>query len=90
MQTVKKPKPLSIGFYFKHKSLSLGHSVLITIGLPTHFNHEPPEEMDGPPGGIALTTFLQALGKEGSMVVDQKALTLHRKLVEDAVEQGEQ
>ncbi|XP_013372675.1 PREDICTED: UPF0317 protein C14orf159 homolog, mitochondrial isoform X2 [Chinchilla lanigera] len=71
-------------------SLSLSHarSVLVTTGLPTHFNHEPPEETDGPPGAIALAAFLQALGKEVSMVVDQRALSLHRKLVDDAVEQG--
>ncbi|XP_047394704.1 D-glutamate cyclase, mitochondrial isoform X2 [Sciurus carolinensis] len=71
-------------------SLSLSHAraVLITTGFPTHFNHEPPEETDGPPGAIALGAFLQALEKEVSMVVDRRALSLHRKLVEDAVEQG--
>uniref|UniRef100_A0A2K6ELP3 D-glutamate cyclase n=1 Tax=Propithecus coquereli TaxID=379532 RepID=A0A2K6ELP3_PROCO len=71
-------------------SLSLSHarSVLITTGFPTHFSHEPPEETDGPPGAIALAAFLQALEKEVSMIVDQRALNLHRKLVEDAVEQG--
>nr|XP_012629398.1 UPF0317 protein C14orf159 homolog, mitochondrial isoform X1 [Microcebus murinus]XP_012629399.1 UPF0317 protein C14orf159 homolog, mitochondrial isoform X1 [Microcebus murinus]XP_012629400.1 UPF0317 protein C14orf159 homolog, mitochondrial isoform X1 [Microcebus murinus] len=71
-------------------SLSLSHarSVLITTGFPTHFNHEPPEETDGPPGAIALAAFLQALEKEVSMTVDQRAVNLHRKLVEDAVEQG--
>lgn len=72
-------------------SLSLSHarSVLITTGFPTHFNHEPPEETDGPPGAIALAGFLQALGKGVSMVVDQRALSLFQKLVEEAVEQGE-
>ncbi|XP_003509740.1 D-glutamate cyclase, mitochondrial [Cricetulus griseus] len=69
-------------------SLSHAHSVLVTTGFPTHFNHEPPEETDGPPGAIALAAFLQALGKETSMVVDQRALNLHTKLVEDAVKQG--
>uniref|UniRef100_A0A2K5S8C4 D-glutamate cyclase n=1 Tax=Cebus imitator TaxID=2715852 RepID=A0A2K5S8C4_CEBIM len=71
-------------------SLSLSHarSVLITTGFPTHFNHEPPEETDGPPGAVALAAFLQALEKEVAMIVDQRAWSLHQKIVEDAVEQG--
>ncbi|XP_037687988.1 LOW QUALITY PROTEIN: D-glutamate cyclase, mitochondrial [Choloepus didactylus] len=71
-------------------SLSLSHarSVLVTTGFPTHFAHEPPEETDGPPGALALAAFLQALEKEVSLIVDQRALGLHQKLVEEAVEQG--
>lgn len=69
-------------------SLSHAHSVLLTTGFPTHFNHEPPEETDGPPGAIALAAFLQALGKGVSMVVDHRAWSLFEKLVEEAVEQG--
>ncbi|XP_028633129.1 D-glutamate cyclase, mitochondrial isoform X2 [Grammomys surdaster] len=69
-------------------SLSHARSVLVTTGFPTHFNHEPPEETDGPPGAIALAAFLQALGKETAMVVDQRALNLHMKIVENAVKQG--
>lgn len=69
-------------------SLSHARSVLVTTGFPTHFNHEPPEETDGPPGAIALAAFLQALGKETTMVVDQRALNLHTKIVGDAVKQG--
>lgn len=69
-------------------SLSHARSVLVTTGFPTHFNHEPPEETDGPPGAIALAAFLQALGKETTMVVDQRALNLHMKIVGDAVKQG--
>ncbi|XP_076979458.1 D-glutamate cyclase, mitochondrial isoform X2 [Tamandua tetradactyla] len=71
-------------------SLSLSHarSVLVTTGFPTHFTHEPPEETDGPPGALALAAFLQALGKEVSLIVDQRAWGLHGKLVEEAVEQG--
>ncbi|XP_005343511.1 D-glutamate cyclase, mitochondrial [Microtus ochrogaster] len=69
-------------------SLSHARSILVTTGFPTHVNHEPPEETDGPPGAIALAAFLQALGKETSMVVDQRALSLHTKLVEEAVKQG--
>ncbi|KAM5337484.1 D-glutamate cyclase, mitochondrial isoform 2-T5 [Glossophaga mutica] len=69
-------------------SLSHAHSVLITTGFPTHFKHEPPEETDGPPGALALAAFLQALQKGVSMVVDQRALSLFEKLVEEAVEQG--
>ncbi|KAM7157079.1 D-glutamate cyclase, mitochondrial isoform 2-T2 [Molossus nigricans] len=71
-------------------SLSLSHarSVLITTGFPTHFNHEPPEETDGPPGAIALAAFLQALEKGVSLIVDQRAWSLFQKLVEEAVERG--
>lgn len=71
-------------------SLSLSHarSVLITTGFPTHFKHEPPEENDGPPGAMALAAFLQALGKDVSMIVDQRALGLFEKLVDEAVEEG--
>ncbi|XP_036061717.1 D-glutamate cyclase, mitochondrial isoform X2 [Onychomys torridus] len=69
-------------------SLSHARSVLVTTGFPTHFNHEPPEETDGPPGAVALAAFLQALGKETSLVVDQRALNLHTRLVEDAVKEG--
>ncbi|XP_051006489.1 D-glutamate cyclase, mitochondrial [Acomys russatus] len=69
-------------------SLSHARSVLVTTGFPTHFNHEPPEETDGPPGAIALAAFLQALGRETAMVVDQRALNLHMKIVEGAVKQG--
>ncbi|KAK2503302.1 hypothetical protein MC885_001396, partial [Smutsia gigantea] len=73
-------------------SLSLSHarSVLITTGFPTHFNREPPEETDGPPGAIALAAFLQALEKGVSLIVDQRAWSLFKKLVEEALEQGEQ
>lgn len=69
-------------------SLSHAHTVLLTTGFPTHFNHEPPEETDGPPGAIALAAFLQALDKGASMIVDRRALSLFQKLVEEAVEQG--
>ncbi|VFV18186.1 upf0317 protein [Lynx pardinus] len=71
-------------------SLSLSHarSVLVTAGFPTHFNHEPPEETDGPSGAIALAACLQALEKEVSVIVDLRASGLFKKLVEDAVEQG--
>ncbi|KAM9645987.1 LOW QUALITY PROTEIN: D-glutamate cyclase, mitochondrial [Trichechus inunguis] len=70
-------------------SLSLSHarSVLLTTSFPAHFTR-PLEETDGPPGAITLAAFLQALEKEVSMVVDQRALSLHRKLVELVVEQG--
>lgn len=55
-----------------------------------HVKHEPPEETDGPPGAMALAAFLQALEEDVSMVVDQRALSLFKKLVEEALEQGEQ
>ena len=64
--------------------------MLITTGFPTHFNHEPPEETDGPSGAIALAACLQALEKAVSVIVDLRASGLFKKLVEDAVEQGEQ
>ncbi|XP_055989474.1 D-glutamate cyclase, mitochondrial [Sorex fumeus] len=71
-------------------SLSLSHSrsVLITTGFPTHFKHEPPEENDGPPGALALAASLQALDKDVSLIVDQRALGLFQKLVDEAVGEG--
>lgn len=69
-------------------SLSHSRSVLITTGFPTHINHQPPEENDGPPGAIALAAFLHALDKDVSMVVDGRALSLFEKLVNEAVEEG--
>ncbi|XP_073655039.1 LOW QUALITY PROTEIN: D-glutamate cyclase, mitochondrial [Tursiops truncatus] len=61
-------------------------SVLRTTGFPTHLNHEPPEETDGPLGAAALAAFLQAWEKGVSMVVDQRALNLYKKLVDEAVQ----
>ncbi|XP_020856053.1 D-glutamate cyclase, mitochondrial isoform X1 [Phascolarctos cinereus] len=69
-------------------SLSHAHSVLITTGFPTHFTHDPPEETDGPPGAIAMAAILQALEKEVAIVVDERAMSLHRKIIEDSVNQG--
>ncbi|XP_074091601.1 D-glutamate cyclase, mitochondrial [Macrotis lagotis] len=69
-------------------SLSHAHSVLITTGFPTHYTHDPPEETDGPPGAIALAAFLQALEKEVAIVVDERAMSLHRKIIEDSIVQG--
>ncbi|XP_067848173.1 D-glutamate cyclase, mitochondrial isoform X2 [Heptranchias perlo] len=71
-------------------SLSLSHakSVLITTGFPTHFNHQPPEETDGPPGAIAMAAMLQALKKSVVIVTDQRALKMNKKIIEEAVEQG--
>uniref|UniRef100_F7G523 D-glutamate cyclase, mitochondrial n=1 Tax=Monodelphis domestica TaxID=13616 RepID=F7G523_MONDO len=69
-------------------SLSHAHSVLITTGFPTHFSHDPPEENDGPPGAIALAAILQALEKEVAIVVDERAMNLHKKIIEDSVNQG--
>ncbi|XP_030070083.1 D-glutamate cyclase, mitochondrial isoform X2 [Microcaecilia unicolor] len=71
-------------------SLSLSHakSVLITTGFPTHFNHQPPEENDGPPGAIAMAAMLLALGKEVTIVTDQRAISLNQKIIEDAIKGG--
>ncbi|XP_019407953.1 PREDICTED: UPF0317 protein C14orf159 homolog, mitochondrial isoform X1 [Crocodylus porosus] len=69
-------------------SISHARSVLITTGFPTHFNHEPPEENDGPPGAIALATMLQALGKYVVIVTDLRAMNLFKEIIEEAVQQG--
>ncbi|XP_068110688.1 D-glutamate cyclase, mitochondrial [Hyperolius riggenbachi] len=69
-------------------SLSHAKSVLITTGFPTHFQHQPPEETDGPPGAIAMAATLQSLGKEVAMVIDERALDLHRGILESAIQQG--
>ncbi|XP_065451688.1 D-glutamate cyclase, mitochondrial isoform X7 [Chrysemys picta bellii] len=69
-------------------SLSHAQSVLITTGFPTHFNHEPPEENDGPPGAIAMAAMLQSLEKDVVIVTDQRAMGLNKKIIEDCVQQG--
>ncbi|XP_075470663.1 D-glutamate cyclase, mitochondrial isoform X3 [Ascaphus truei] len=71
-------------------SLSLSHakSVLITTGFPTHFQHEPPEETDGPPGAIAMAAMLQALGKQVAIVTDERAIGLNKNILDNALEQG--
>uniref|UniRef100_H3APZ8 D-glutamate cyclase, mitochondrial n=1 Tax=Latimeria chalumnae TaxID=7897 RepID=H3APZ8_LATCH len=71
-------------------SLSISHakSVLITTGFPTHFNYNPPEETDGPPGAFAMASMLQALKKEVAIVTDQRALEMYKMVMQEAVEQG--
>ncbi|KAK1138201.1 D-glutamate cyclase, mitochondrial-like [Acipenser oxyrinchus oxyrinchus] len=71
-------------------SLCMSHavSVLITTGFPTHFNQDPPEETDGPPGAIAMAAMLQALKKQVAIVTDHRALEMNKKIIDDAVEQG--
>ncbi|XP_053553533.1 D-glutamate cyclase, mitochondrial [Bombina bombina] len=71
-------------------SLSLSHakSVLITTGFPTHYQHEPPEETDGPPGAIAMAAMLQALGKQVAIVTDERALGLNKNILDSSLQQG--
>ncbi|OXB68037.1 hypothetical protein ASZ78_014722 [Callipepla squamata] len=69
-------------------SLSHSRSVLITTGFPTHFNYEPPEENDGPPGALAIAAMLQALEKDVAIVTDQRAMDLNKKIIEEAVQIG--
>ncbi|XP_077322886.1 D-glutamate cyclase, mitochondrial isoform X2 [Lithobates pipiens] len=69
-------------------SLSHAKSILITTGFPTHFQHQPPEENDGPPGAIAMAAMLQALGKKAAIVTDERAIDMNRSIIEKAVEQG--
>ncbi|XP_043930643.1 D-glutamate cyclase, mitochondrial [Protopterus annectens] len=71
-------------------ALSLSHakSVLITTGFPTHYEHNPPEENDGPPGAIAMAAMLQALNKEVAIVTDQRAIALYEKIINDAFQEG--
>ncbi|KFR12495.1 hypothetical protein N306_04568, partial [Opisthocomus hoazin] len=69
-------------------SISHARSVLITTGFPTHFTHEPPEENDGPPGALAIAAILQALEKEVAIVTDQRAMSLNKKIIEEAVQLG--
>ncbi|XP_058018544.1 D-glutamate cyclase, mitochondrial isoform X4 [Ahaetulla prasina] len=68
-------------------SISHAKSVLITTGFPTHFNYEPPEENDGPPGAIAMAAILKAMEKNVVIVTDQRALDLNRKIIKESVEQ---
>ncbi|XP_039597472.1 D-glutamate cyclase, mitochondrial isoform X2 [Polypterus senegalus] len=69
-------------------SMSHAKSVLITSGFPTHFDQNPPEETDGPPGALAMAAMLQALQKEVAIVTDLRALDMFREVIADAVEQG--
>uniref|UniRef100_A0A8C9L4E8 D-glutamate cyclase n=1 Tax=Pavo cristatus TaxID=9049 RepID=A0A8C9L4E8_PAVCR len=69
-------------------SLSHSRSVLVTTGFPTHFNYEPPEENDGPPGALAIAAMLQALEKDVAIVTDQRAMDLNKKIIEEAVQIG--
>ncbi|XP_005047490.1 PREDICTED: UPF0317 protein C14orf159 homolog, mitochondrial isoform X2 [Ficedula albicollis] len=71
-------------------SLAMSHagSVLITTGFPTHFNHQPPEENDGPPGALAIAAMLQALEKQVAIVTDQRAMDLNKRIIEEAVQLG--
>ncbi|KAM5129263.1 D-glutamate cyclase, mitochondrial isoform 1-T2 [Mantella aurantiaca] len=69
-------------------SLSHAESILITTGFPTHFQHQPPEETDGPPGAVAMAAMLQALGKKVAIVTDERAIDMNRSIIEKAIEQG--
>ncbi|KGL77990.1 hypothetical protein N309_04991, partial [Tinamus guttatus] len=69
-------------------SISHAQSVLITTGFPTHFTYEPPEENDGPPGAFAIAAMLQALEKDVAIVTDQRAMSLNRKIMAEAVQLG--
>ncbi|XP_062325622.1 D-glutamate cyclase, mitochondrial isoform X1 [Osmerus eperlanus] len=69
-------------------SLSHSSSVLITTGFPTHHTLNPPDETDGPPGAIAMAATLLALGKQVTMVTDQRALDMNEAIVEEAVRRG--
>ncbi|XP_073321945.1 D-glutamate cyclase, mitochondrial isoform X2 [Pagrus major] len=70
--------------------LSLSHavSVAITTGFPTHYQHSPPDETDGPPGAIAMATMLQSLGKQVTMVTDKRGLDMNRAIIDEAVRTG--
>uniref|UniRef100_A0A8B9XKE4 D-glutamate cyclase n=1 Tax=Bos mutus grunniens TaxID=30521 RepID=A0A8B9XKE4_BOSMU len=67
-------------------SLARSHarSVLLTTIFPMYFNYRPPDRL---PGAVALAAFLQALEKGSSMVVKQRDLSVHKKLVDEATEQ---
>ena len=67
-------------------SLARSHtrSVLLTTGFPMYFNYQPPDHL---PGAVALAAFLQASEKGASMVVQQRDLSVHKKLVDEATEQ---
>ncbi|NXX34469.1 GLUCM protein, partial [Nicator chloris] len=69
-------------------AMSHARAVLITTGFPTHFTHQPPEENDGPPGALAIAAMLQALEKQVAIVTDHRAMDLHKKIIEGAVQLG--
>ncbi|XP_035530031.1 D-glutamate cyclase, mitochondrial isoform X2 [Morone saxatilis] len=69
-------------------ALSHASSVAITTGFPTHYQHSPPDETDGPPGAIAMATMLLSLGKQVTMVTDRRALDMNRAIIDEAVRKG--
>lgn len=69
-------------------ALSHASSVAITTGFPTHYQHSPPDETDGPPGAIAMATMLLSLGKQVTMVTDRRALDMNRAIIDEAVRTG--
>ncbi|XP_027131026.1 D-glutamate cyclase, mitochondrial isoform X2 [Larimichthys crocea] len=69
-------------------ALSHASSVAITTGFPTHYDHSPPDETDGPPGAIAMATMLLSLGKQVTMVTDRRAVDMNRSILDEAVRKG--
>ncbi|XP_051252247.1 D-glutamate cyclase, mitochondrial isoform X3 [Dicentrarchus labrax] len=69
-------------------ALSHASSVAITTGFPTHYQHSPPDETDGPPGAIAMATMLLSLGKQVTMVTDRRALDMNQAIIDEAVRKG--
>ncbi|XP_014878837.1 UPF0317 protein C14orf159 homolog, mitochondrial isoform X2 [Poecilia latipinna] len=69
-------------------ALSHSSSVAIVTGFPTHHQHSPPDETDGPPGAIAMATMLLSLGKRVTLLTDHRAADMNRALVDEAVRTG--
>ncbi|XP_023208642.1 D-glutamate cyclase, mitochondrial isoform X2 [Xiphophorus maculatus] len=69
-------------------ALSHSSSVAIVTGFPTHHQHSPPDETDGPPGAIAMATMLLSLGKRVTLLTDRRAADMNRALVDEAVRTG--
>lgn len=53
------------------------------------FPLSPPDETDGPMGAIAMATMLLSLGKQVTMVTDQRALDMNQAIIDEAVRKGE-
>ncbi|PWA16344.1 hypothetical protein CCH79_00004339 [Gambusia affinis] len=69
-------------------ALSHSSSVAIVTGFPTHHQHSPPDETDGPPGAIAMATMLLSLGKQVTLLTDRRAADMNQALVDEAVRTG--
>ena len=77
-------------FELMKASLSLSHSnkVAIVTGFPVNLDFPVKEETDGLPGALSICQALLALGKETTLISDEKSLSLYESCVDHALSIG--